>query len=184
LIFETAFQKYRENINLLLEMPKKEKYDKTTKYAIASFENKEIYITEFLMAKELGYIDKFQGHSELAEYLKLIPYLFANSYFNDVYKNINDARTIYALNENERKIFHIIDKDNFLVSVFVISKQNFEKQLGRRFVHLKNLDGGTATPHILSPARPFWRHLDFMERLYHDLEKKTIMQENFIEEER
>jgi len=149
-------------------------YDKTTKYAIAKYEGKKIYITEFLIAKELGYIDKFQGHGELLHYLKLIPYLFACNYFNDIYKNINDERVVYALNENERKIFHVVDKENFLVSVFVISKQNFEKQLGRRFVHLKNLDGGTATPHILSPARPFWRHLGLMKQLYQDLAKMAI----------
>jgi len=162
----------------------KDKYDKTTKYAIGEIEGREIYITEFLMAKELGYIDRFQGHRELISYLKLIPFLFVNSCFHDMYKNIHDNRVIFAINENERKIFHVVDENDFLVSVFVVSKQNFEKRLGRRFIHIRNLDGGTATPHILSPARPFWRHLDFMERLYHDLEKKTIMQENFIEEER
>ncbi len=175
-----SIKKYLDNINYLLNMPKKAKYDKNKKYAIAEFKGREIYTTEFLMAKELGYIDKFQGHSELKEYLKLIPYLFANKYFNDIYKNIDNNRTIYALNENERKIFHIIDEKNYLVSIFVVSKRNFEKQLGRRFTHIESLDGGTATPHILSPARPFWRHLSLFEELYQKIKQKSITQEDFI----
>jgi len=168
------------NTNTLLQMPKKDKYDKTTKYAIGEIEGREIYITEFLMAKELGYIDRFQGHRELISYLKLIPFLFVNSCFHDMYKNIHDNRVIFAINENERKIFHVVDENDFLVSVFVVSKQNFEKRLGRRFIHIRNLDGGTATPHILSPARPFWRHLGSVDALYQDLEKKTITQNDFI----
>jgi len=165
---------YCNNINYLLNLQKKQKYNKTKKYTIAFIDNKEIFTTEFLMAKQLGYLPKFQGHSELKEYLKLIPFLFAQNYFNDIFKNINDDRIIYSLNENNRKIFHIIDKDNFLVSVFIVSKTNFDKQLNRRFKLIKNLNGGTATPHILSPARPFWRHLDLIEQLYQELSYKSI----------
>jgi len=165
---------YLQNINYLLTMPKKEKYDKLTKYVIGKIDEKEIFITEFLMAKQLGFIDKFQGHSELKEYLKLVPYIFTQKNFDDIYQNINDNRTTYSINENSRKIFHIIDENNFLVSVFIISKVNFKKQLNRRFKHIKNLNGGTATPHILSPARPFWHHLDLIEKLYQELKQKSI----------
>jgi hypothetical protein len=100
--------------------------------------------------------------------------------FDGIYKNISDDRIIYAINENSRKIFHVIDSDEFLVSVFVVSEINFKKQLGRRFKLVQNLDGGTATPHILSPARPFWRHPDLIEQLYQDLEKNSITQEDFF----
>jgi len=166
--------KYLKNLNYLVNLPKKKKYDKSKTYAIAKYNNKEIYITEFLIAKQLGYLEKFQGHKELKDYLKLVPLLFKYNYFNDIYQNIKDDRIIFSLNENSRKIFHIVDKNDFLVSVFVISEVNFKKQLNRRFKLIKNLNGGTATPHILSPARPFWRHLDLIEQLYQELSYKSI----------
>ena len=172
---------YLKNIDYLLTMPKKVKYDKETKYAIGELDGRAIYTTEFLMAKELGYLERFQGHHELKEYLTLIPYLFATKTFDAVYKNVHDNRTIYALAESSRKIFHIVDEDNFLVSVFIVSQRNFEKQLGRRFELVTNLSGGAATSHILSPARPFWRHSSSIEQLYHFLAKKTITHEPFID---
>ena len=76
--------------------------------------------------------------------------------------------------ENSIKIFHIIDENNFLVSVFIVSEVNFKKQLNRRFKHIKNLNGRTATSHILSPARPLWHHLDLVEKLYQELKQKSI----------
>jgi len=185
LIFETALQKYRENINLLLEMPKKEKYDKTTKYAIASFENKEIYITEFLYAKNRGWIQDLSGHREIVkEYLKFIPLLFGFNLFDEVLENIKDGRNIYVMRMDKHRFFHIVDENIFLISFFIIGDLNFSKQLNKRFCYKNKSkrEGGHFS--ILSPARPFWRHLDLLEQLYQDLEKKTIMQENFIEEER
>ena len=164
---------YLKNIDYLVHIPKKNKYDKLTKYPIAFTQNNEIFTTEFLIAKQLGYLPKFQGHSELKEYLKLIPFLFMLEVFNDIFQNIKDGRVIYSLSENSRKIFHVIDKNNFLVSVFIVSQINFNKQLNRRFKHIRNLNGGTATPHILSPARPFWRHLDLIQVLYQDLLNKS-----------
>jgi hypothetical protein len=41
-------------------MPKKEKYDKTKKFQIAFVDGQEIFTTEFLMAKQLGHLPKFQ----------------------------------------------------------------------------------------------------------------------------
>jgi len=32
----------------------------------------------------------------------------------------------------------------------------------------------------LSPARPFWRHLDLVRTVYQKLEKKSITQEEFV----
>jgi hypothetical protein len=153
---------YTKNINYLLNMLKKQKYDKTTKYAIAFVDNKEIFITEFLMAKQLGLLPEFQGHSELKEYMKLIPFLFAQNYFNAIFKNIKDDRIIYSLNENSRKIFHIVDENNFLVSVFIVSEVNFNKQLNRRFKLIKNLDDARKVS--LDSGCGGWpsHHLDFL----------------------
>ena len=171
---------YLENMNYLLNLPKKERYDKATRYAIGEIEGEEIYMTEFLMAKELGYIQKFHGHRELGEYLRLISFLLCYKIFDDRFENLDNSRTIFSIEENDRKIFHIIDKENFLVSVFVISKVNFTKQLNRRFYHTASLSGGTATPHILSPARPFWRHSDLLLQVYQNFKNTAIAQEDFL----
>jgi len=165
-------------------MPKKEKYDKSIKYAIGAIEGKEIYLSEFLFAKQRGYIGKLQGHDDIfVEYYLLLPYVFSNFLFDEVFQNIENKRVIYSLfDQHERRVFHVIDSDGSLVSVYIVSKDKYERQINKKFVKVDRREGGHFS--ILSPAEPFWRHLPTLKRLYHDLEKKTIMQENFIEEER
>ncbi len=176
-----SIEKHKENINYLLTMPKKEKYNKTTKYSVASFGDKDIYMTEFLYAKNRGWIQNLSGHKEIEkEYLKFIPYLFSFNLFDEVLKNIKDERNIYVMKMDGHRFFHVIDEKNFLISFFVMGDLNFNKQLDKRFQHKNKSkrEGGHFS--ILSPARPFWRHLDLLEILYQDLEKKAITQELFI----
>ena len=167
--------KFQNNIDYLLGMPKKEKYDKTTKYAVATFEKEEIYMTEFLYAKNRGWIQDLPGDKEiLKEYLKLVPYLFCYNLFDEVLENIEDGRAIYVMRMPQHRFFHIVDEENFLISYFVMGDLNFNKQLNKRFRY-KNKpkwEGGHFS--ILSPARPFWRHLDLLEQLYQNLRKNAI----------
>ena len=39
---------------------------------------------------------------------------------------------------------------------------------------IRNLNGGAVTSHILSPAEPFWRHLDLINKLYQKLKLKSM----------
>ena len=156
------FQKYEQNLEYLLNLPKKDKYDKHKKYAIAKLNNQEIYTTEFLMAKQLGFIDKFTGHKELTDYLKLLPYIL-NNQFDEIFQNIVNSRLLYSFNDGtSRRIFHVIDENNYLVSVYLVSIDKYKRQVNRKFKKIQNLNGGSATSHILSPAEPFWRHLDLV----------------------
>ncbi len=176
-----SIEKYKQNTDYLLTMPKKDRYNKTIKYAIASFDSKEIYMTEFLYAKNRGWIQDLPEHKEiLKEYLKLIPYLFSFNLFDETLENIKDGRNIYVIKMDGHRFFHVVDEENFLISFFVMGDLNFSKQLNKRFRYKNKSkrEGGHFS--ILSPARPFWRHLDLLEQLYHDLAKNTITQEPFI----
>lgn len=170
---------YLKNVDYLLNMPKKEKYDKKTRYAIGMYNNKEIYSTEFLVAKQFGYLQKFQGHSELKEYFKLIPFVFSNNMFDEVFQNLDNGRDIYSFfYKKDYRLFHILDENNDLVSFFVNSEKNFNKQLDKKFIFKSAREGGYFS--ILSPAEPFWRQADLMEQLYQNLKQKSISQNDFI----
>jgi len=161
-------------------MTKKQKYDKVTKYAIASYEGTEIYMTEFLYAKNRGWVQNLRGHKEiLKEYIKFVPYLFCCDLFDEVLENIKDGRNIYVMRMQEHRFFHIVDEESFLISFFVMGDLNFNKQLNKRFryKYRPKREGGHFS--ILSPARPFWRHLDLLEQLYHELMKNTIVAKPF-----
>ncbi len=203
-----SIEKYIQNTNYLLTMPKKAKYDKITKYAVGEIDGQEIYMTEFLMAKELGYIEKFQGHGELKEYLRLLPFLFSSMLFERLYYDTKSQRDVYMLDDFDgRKIAHVVDEENYLLSVYLLRKNEHKRFLKKATMRKEYLSGEAPvspilsparaafwrhldTHHsskregghfsILSPARPFWRHLDLLEQLYHDLAKNTITQEPFI----
>ena len=171
---------YKKNIEYLLDMPRKEIYDRDTKYPIGIFEDREIYLTEFLFAKQLGNIEKFQGHKELRDYFRLLPFVFCNNLFDEVFQNIDNRREIYSFfyNDNDR-IFHIIDEEDYLVSIFANTEKNFIKQIDKKFRLSKSTrEGGYFS--ILSPAEPFWRQVDLIESLYQELTKKSISQNDFI----
>jgi len=176
-----SIERYKQNIDYLLTLPKKKIYDKETKYAIGEYDGKEIYITEFLYAKNRGWIECFVGHKEIEkEYLKIVTYLFSYNLFDEVLENIKDKRKIYVIRLNGHRFFHIVDENSFLISYFVMGDLNFYKQLNRRFRYLTKpkREGGHFS--ILSPARPFWRHLDLVRTVYQKLEKKSITQEEFV----
>jgi hypothetical protein len=67
----------------------------------------------------------------------------------------------------------IVDSENFLVSIFIVSEKKFDRQFNKKFVKVEDLDGETVSPHIQSPAEPFWRHPSLCEKLYHIISKKT-----------
>jgi len=167
-------KQYEKNISYLLSLPKKKRYDKLTKYAIGSIDGKDIYLTEFLVAKQFGYIDKFTGHDELKGYMKLIPYIFTYNYFDELFQNLDNNRFIYSVfDEDKRRLFHIIDENNFLVSLYVTSQNRYERQIDKKYRFVKNLNGGAALSLILCPAGPFWRHSDLIEKLYQNLKKMS-----------
>ena len=136
--------------------------------------------TEFLVAKQFGYIEKFQGHKELKEYFRLIPFVFSNNLFDEVFQNLDNKREIYSFfYKKDYRILHILDENNKLVSFFVNSPKNFKKQLDKKFRIIKSTrEGGYFS--ILSPAEPFWRQVDLIESLYQKLSQMSISQDDFI----
>ena len=177
-----SIERYKQNIDYLLTLPKKKIYDKETKYAIGECNGREIYTTEFLMAKQFGCIEKFQGHNELKEYIKLLPFIFSYTLFDTLYFDTKSKRNVYILDDGDnRKIAHVVDENNYLLSVYLLRKREFKRFLKRAEVIKEYLSGEAPISPILSPARAtFWRHLDLIEALYQDLEKSTITQEEFV----
>ncbi len=173
---------YKNNINILLNLQSKKYYDNETPIVIGKYKEQEIKITEFLFAKNRGYILDLKGHSEISEeYFTLLPYLFCFDLFDEYLENINDDRNIFVLFDGAgHRIMHVIDANSKLVSVFVVSEKNFKKQLGRRFRYQTNLQGRANLSSILSPASPFWRQASSIEEVYLHLSKNTLTQENFI----
>jgi len=165
---------YHQNIDVLLTIKAKAHYDKETKIAIATYEGNDIFITEFLFAKNRGMIETLRGHSEIDKnYFRLLPYIFIHG-FDEILENIEDDRVTFVFFDGTgRRIFHVIDSDNFLISVFVVCEKNFQKQLNKRFRYTSNLQGRANISSILSPASPFWRHASSIEELYQKL--KALM---------
>jgi len=132
------------------------------------------------VAKQFGYLPKFQGHSELKEYFRLIPFVFSNNLFDEIFQNRDNKRKIYSLRYKvDYRIFHILDENNKLVSFFINSPKNFQRQLDKKFSFIKSTrEGGYFS--ILSPAEPFWRQVDLMQEVYQNLSKKSISQDDFI----
>ncbi len=164
---------YLQNLDYLFSMQKKQRYDRETKYAIGLLNNKEIYLTEFLFAKQIGYLEKFQGHKEFKEYYRLLPFVFSNNLFDEVFENIQNSRALYSIfyRKNDR-IFHVVDEENYLVSIYANSEKNFLKQIDKRYTLIKPArEGGYFS--ILSPAEPFWRQADLIQKLYHKLHTET-----------
>ena len=176
-----SIEKYQENVEYFLNMPRKKRYDNEKKIAISYLKGKEIYITEFLFAKQRGYIFGLQGHDDIfVEYYKLLPYIFSNFLFDEVFQNIDNKRLIYSLfDQNGRRIFHVIDNKNKLISVYIVSKDKYKRQIDRKFKKVDRWEGGHFS--ILSPAEPFWRHLSTLLKLYQNFQKNSITQDDFIE---
>jgi len=166
---------YKKNIDYLLNLPKKDRYDKTTKYAISHIDNKEIYITEFLFAKQRGYIKELRGHGEIdINYYKLLPFVF--QYYKVKYFDTKSKRFIYTIDDNDGRIIsHVVDDDAFLISIYLLRKNEFKRFLKKAKVLYTNPDGEAPVSPILSPARAtFWRHLEMIEQLYQIFTSKPI----------
>lgn len=167
---------YEQNIQTLMQLEYQEKYDKEVKITIASYDGKEIYLTEFLYAKQRGLINDFRGHEEIEKgYFKLLPYLFSHNLFDETYQNLDNHRLVYSIFDGDgRRIFHILDEENFLVSVYVISEDRFKRQIDKKFKFVANLSERAVISSILSPAGPFWRQTDLIEELYTYFSKNCI----------
>jgi thiamine-phosphate pyrophosphorylase len=172
---------YHQNIDLLLTIKAKFFYDKETKIAIASYGSNDIFITEFLFAKNRGMIETLRGHSEIEKnYFRLLPYIFIHG-FDEILENIEDDRVTFVLFDGTgRRIFHVVDSDNFLISVFVVCEKNFQKQLNKRFRYKSNLQGRANISSILSPASPFWRHASSIEELYQKLRQSMMKINSYL----
>ncbi len=171
---------YIRNIQNLLMLEKQEHYENEQSIIIARYQNNDIKITEFLFAKQRGYITDFQGHSEiLKEYFMLIPYLFQLDLFDESLENINNDRKIVTLRDGVgHRVMHVIDCENKLVSIFVVNDKKFNNQLNKRFRYTSNPQERAAISSILSPARPFWRHASMIEELYTHFYKNRVTKED------
>jgi hypothetical protein len=167
---------YEQNIQSLMQLECQEKYDKEIKIAVAKCNGQEIYLTEFLYAKQRGLIRDFRGHEEIEKsYFKLLPYLFSHNLFDEIYQNLDNHRFVYSIFDgNGRRIFHVVDEENFLVSVYVISEDRYKRQIEKKFKFTANLSERAVISSILSPAGPFWRQTDLIEELYNYFSKKMF----------
>ena len=75
---------------------------------------------------------------------------------------------------SEKEFKKLMDFIYRKIGIFIDEKK-FNRQNNKRFALVKkNLNGGAAFSHILSPAAPtFWRHLDLIEQLYQELLNKS-----------
>ena len=170
---------YDKNIKYIIDLPKQMRFDREKKYKILSLNGKEFYITEFLFAKQRGYIKDYIGHTDLdLLFYKLLPYVEKSLYI--VFKNSDDKRVSYGINvDNERTLLIVTDND-FIISIFIQNNKKLNKQIKNKRLIVENQFGGTAFPLTLScPAgscqqKAFWRQTDLIELLYQNLQKKSI----------
>ncbi len=170
------------NISKLLQLQSQKRYDKEAKIKVASHNEKDIFITEFLFAKNRGMIEDLRGHGEIhINYFRLLPFIFSHNLFDEIYQNLDNHRIIYSIFDGEnRRIFHVLDEEYFLVSIYVISEDRFKRQINKKFKFISNLSERAVISSILSPAGPFWRQIDLIEELYTHFAKNHTTQEDFI----
>ncbi len=164
------------NISKLLQLQSQKRYDKEAKIKVASHNEKDIFITEFLFAKIQSMLESHHGHKEIAQnYVKLLPFIFA--YHDEIIEDTRNGRTIISVFDSEqRRVFHVLDENNFLVSLFVMRKETFARS--KQYIIKSVREGGVSS--ILSPAMPFWRHTDLIEELYTHFSNNYTTQEAFI----
>jgi len=132
-----------------------------------------VYLTEFLFAKQRGFIKDLKGHSEInINYYKLLPFIFE---FCEIYFDLKSKRYLYMIDDNEnRKIAHVLDENYFLISIFLLRKKEFKRFLKKSKAIKTYPDGEAPVSPILSPARAaFWRHPDMIMQLYQNFLKKS-----------
>ena len=179
------YDKYLKNIDYLTKMPYQKLFCKNKKYNILSIQNKEFFITEFLFAKQLGYIKNYQGHLDLdLSFYKILPFL--ENYLYIVLQNSDDKRISYGFNLDNKRTLLIVTEQNMILSIFIQNNKNLHKQIKNKRFEVINQFGGTATPLTLNcPAsscpKTFWRQTDLLNKLYHELKQNSISQNDFIE---
>jgi len=178
------YKLYEENINYLINLPHQKRYDRKKRFVITTIDNKELYITEFLFAKQRGYIEKYQGHTDLdLSFYKLLIYMNKNLYI--IFENSDDKRLIYGINLDNKRTLLIATENNVILSIFLQNNKNLNKQITNGRLNIRNQFGETTNPLTLNrPAgscpKAFWRQTDFLELLYQDLTKMSISQDDFV----
>ena len=178
------YKQYQKNINYLINLPQQKRYDRDKKFTITTIDNQELYITEFLFAKQRGYIEKYQGHIDLdLSFYKLLSHIDKNLY--TIFENSDDKRLIYGINLDNKRTLLIATENNLILSIFIQNNKNLNKQILNGRLNTKNQLGETTNPLTLNrPAgscpKAFWRQTDFLELLYQDLTKMSISEDDFI----
>jgi len=183
---QKSYIEYDKNINHLINLSDKMRYKRDVKFAITAIDNKELYITEFLFAKQRGYVDKYLGHTDLnLNFYKTIPYM--EKYICMLLKNSDDGRFVYGVNLDNKRTLLIVLDDDLIVSIFIQNNKKLQKQIKNgRFTKIEKIQfGETANPLILdcpagSCSKAFWRQTESLELLYQKLNSKSISQEPFI----
>jgi len=181
-----------ENIKNLISISSQKLYDKNSYFEILEVEDKKLKITEFLFAKQRGYINNFKGHIDLdLKFYLLLPFLEKNLYIK--LQNSDDKRISYGFNLDNKRTLLITTDDDIILSIFIQNNKNLNKQINNKRFVVVNQFGETATPLTLNcPAgscpKTFWRQTDLLNGLYHTLnqnsneyEKLTTLSENMLE---
>ena len=175
--FEYSLKISIANINYLLNIEKKEKYDKITKLKVANINSKPVYLTEFLFAKQRSFIKDLKEHSKIDIYFyKLLPFVINKYYL--ILKNKENDRISYIVKiDNKRNLLILIEND-LIISLFLVNNKNLYRQIKNKRFKIINQLGGTATPLIQNwPAgscqKAFWRQADCIKLLYQNFLKKS-----------
>jgi len=178
------YDKYLKNIEYLVNMSNQKLFCRNKKYSILSIQNKEFFITEFLFAKQLGYIKNYQGHLDLDLcFYKLLPFL--ENYLYIILQNSDDKRISYGFNLDNKRTLLIVTEQNIILSIFIQNNKNLHKQIKNKRFEVINQFGGTTNPLTLNcPAsscpKTFWRQTDLLDKLYQKLKNNSISQNDFI----
>lgn len=69
---------------------------------IASFEGKDIFVTEFLYAKIQSILESHHGHKEIVdEYVNILPFVFLN--YDEIIIDKRNSRKIISIFDNEHR---------------------------------------------------------------------------------
>nr|MBL0703795.1 hypothetical protein [Sulfurospirillum sp.] len=179
-----SYKIHKENINYLINLPHQKRYIKDKKLAVTTIQGKEYFITEFLFAKQRGYIKNYDGHVDLdIAFYKIIPFIESHIYI--VLENCDDKRVVYGANLDDKRTLLIATNDDIILSVLVQNNKNLAKQIKNGRLNEVNQLGETTSPLTLncpagSCSKAFWRQTDLIQLLYQNLESKSISQEPFI----
>jgi len=174
-----------ENIKNLISISSQKLYDKNSHFEILEIEDKKLKITEFLFAKQRGYINNFKGHIDLdLKFYLLLPFLEKNLYIK--LQNSDDKRISYGFNLDNKRTLLITTDNDIILSIFIQNNKNLNKQINNKRFVVVNQFGETATPLTLNcPAgscpKTFWRQTDLLNELYHTLNQNSNEYEKLVD---